>query len=250
MRSKNVPTMRAKTAATAGPTSGGTAVDPDIAKYRSYVGQLDKTLRHDEAMEHAIGGSFDAFGLIERDILLAYGLGDKSFLIDVGCGSGRLAKALAEFSGRYHGIDVVPELVEYARRFGRPGWRFSLVDGTAIPEAEESADMICFFSVLTHLRLEQIYLYLEDARRVLRAGGRIVGSFIELTSPNQWPAFQATVADARGQRRLPLNVFLERSQIEVIADRIGLEILDLRRDDEPISARGALGQAIAVFAKP
>ena len=70
---------------------------------------------NDRAMREAIGGEFQAFGMIERELLYQYGLQDSHFVIDVGCGSGRLSHALAKtFAGRYLGTDVVPELLEYA----------------------------------------------------------------------------------------------------------------------------------------
>ena len=58
----------------------------------------------------AIGGQFEACGIIEREILIQYGLRPDDYVVDVGCGSGRLAKPLADYlRGPYLGIDVVPE---------------------------------------------------------------------------------------------------------------------------------------------
>ncbi len=68
------------------------------------------------AMEQAIGGEFEAFGILERELLIQHGLQPDAYVIDVGCGSGRLAKPLSTFlRGRYLGIDVVPGFVDYAR---------------------------------------------------------------------------------------------------------------------------------------
>jgi hypothetical protein len=48
-------------------------------------------MRSEEALEAAIGdGDFDAFGLLETELLIDSGLTPSSYLVDVGCGSGRL----------------------------------------------------------------------------------------------------------------------------------------------------------------
>src|SRR5947209_10750087 len=120
----------------------------------------------DRAMQFAIGGEFEAFGFIETELLRHAGLRKSDYVIDVGCGSGRLAKPLAGFlEGAYLGTDIVPELVSYAKKLvNRPDWRFQVVKRLEIPEKDGQADFVCFFSVLTHLSHEDSYRYLREAR--------------------------------------------------------------------------------------
>src|SRR5215510_1358331 len=100
-------------------------------------------------MKTAIGGQFEAYGQIEADMLRFFGLRNDATLIDVGCGSGRLAIPLSKTQrGAYLGTDVVPDLLEFARQScNRPDWQFQVVDRLRIPAPDESADMVCFFSV-------------------------------------------------------------------------------------------------------
>jgi ubiquinone/menaquinone biosynthesis C-methylase UbiE len=160
--------------------------------YAAYIQSLEETLKetrtHDEIMQMAVGDAFDAIGTLERELLIQHGRDKDSYLIDVGCGSGRLAIPLSTYlRGRYMGIDIVPTLVQHAReRAGRPDWRFEVTDGYSIPEEAEQADMVCFFSVFTHLRHEVTYGYLQEAERVLKPGGRIVFSFLEFPNPHNW----------------------------------------------------------------
>ena len=217
-----------------------------------YVDGVKGRMPHGEAMEYAIGGGFDAVGAIEAAILRHYGLPQAGHLVDVGCGSGRLAKPMAAWlQGTYLGIDLVPDLVAHARKIAaRPDWRFQVIDHIGIPEADGAADMVCFFSVLTHLLHEQSYWYLEEARRVLKPGGKIVFSFLEFREPGHLSVFWATLQAAKTRVQAPMNVFIDRDGIAVWARELGLEIEDLRFGSEAIVPEGNLGQSVCVLRKP
>ncbi|HEY0607466.1 MAG TPA: class I SAM-dependent methyltransferase, partial [Herpetosiphonaceae bacterium] len=131
--------------------------------YRDFVQSVKHQYEPDQAMHLAIGAEFDAFGVIERDLLIQYGLQPDDYVIDIGCGSGRLVKPLAHYlRGRYLGIDIVPDLVDYARSLvERPDWRFEVAEGLTIPEQDEQANIVCFFSVFTHLLHEHSFIYLR-----------------------------------------------------------------------------------------
>jgi SAM-dependent methyltransferase len=233
--------------------------------YRGLVDRLRRRHSTDKAMHLAIGGEFEAFGIIERQILIQYGLQPDDYVVDVGCGSGRLAKPLGEYlRGRYLGIDIVPDLVDYARVLaGRSDWRFEVAEGLKIPERDGRAQMVCFFSVLTHLLHEQSYAYLKEARRVLAPGGRIVISFLEFAIPSHWAVFDSMIADIGGQDQL--NMFIERNAIHAWADHLSLEVVAIHDGDKPHvplphpvtldngsvqTGMGHLGQSVCILRKP
>jgi SAM-dependent methyltransferase len=218
----------------------------------AFVSAIKAQMSHGEAMETAIGGGFEQFGAIELAVLRHYGLPELGHLVDVGCGSGRLARPLSAWlKGTYLGIDLVPDLVAHARKIAlRPDWRFEVIDHIGIPEADSEADMVCFFSVLTHLLHEQSYWYLEEARRVLKPGGRIVFSFLEFREPGHLQVFRDTVTSAKRQSLQPLNTFIERGAIDVWARELGLEIIDIRDGTDAVVPEGPLGQSICVLSKP
>jgi SAM-dependent methyltransferase len=216
-------------------------------------------------MHLAIGGEFEAFGILEREVLIQYGLKPDDYVIDVGCGSGRLAKPLSAYlTGRYLGIDIVPDLVDYARELvGRPDWRFEVATGLEIPEKNNRAQMVCFYSVFTHLLHEQSYAYLKDARRVLAPGGHVIISFLEFAIPSHWAVFNGMVADIGGQQQL--NVFMSRDGIQAWAEHLELEVVAIHDGDKPhiplphpvttdngtvMTGLGNVGQSIAVLRKP
>ncbi|MBI5716047.1 MAG: class I SAM-dependent methyltransferase [Chloroflexi bacterium] len=201
------------------------------ADYLRLVRNLKRTYPLVQAMHKAVGGDFRAIGLLEYYLLAHHGLKPNDYLIDVGCGSGRLSHVLAPIhKGRYMGTDVVPDLVDYARRtVHRPDWSFKAVKGLSIPEQDAQADMICFFSVFTHLLHEQSYLYLQDARRALKVGGRIIFSFLDFGVLSHWGTFEATVKHGSPH----LNMFIAPDDIPVWARHLGLKVESIHRGDAP-----------------
>jgi len=154
-------------------------------------------------------------------------------------------------AGSYLGIDLVPDLIAHAERIvGRSDWRFEVIDHIGIPEEEGRADMVCFFSVLTRLLHDQSYWYLQEARRVLKPGGKILCSFIEFRDPIHWVVFMQTLEASKRRNREPLNVFLDRESIAIWADHLDLVLEEIRGAEDVIVPEGHLGQSICVLRKP
>ncbi len=88
-----------------------------VAEYRKLVSQLTASHALDEAMSLAVGGDYEDMGNIQADLLHEWGLKDGHFVIDIGCGSGRLASALQKRSTeiQYLGTNIIPELLGYGK---------------------------------------------------------------------------------------------------------------------------------------
>lgn len=205
-------------------------------RYRRYVSKhLSGDAGEDVALRRAIGGEFDAIGQIQADLLIAKGLGPDGRVIDVGCGSGRLALPLSRYlndQGSYVGTDVVPELLDYAKRLtNRDNFEFHPTDRFAIPSDADSADIVCFFSVFTHLRHEHSYRYLREAKRLLKPGGRIIFSFLEFAIYSHWEVFRLNVKRPFADK--PLDQFMSRDAIDAWAHHLQLEVTEILNGDEP-----------------
>ncbi len=233
-----------------------------LKEYRDHFASLAKKHSTDAVYSQAVGGEFSAVGQLELELLVSLGLRDGQSVVDVGCGSGRLAYQLSRNSKvAYIGCDVVPELLEYASSIcNRNEWRFAYTDGSSIPADDASADFICFFSVFTHLTHEETFKYFLESRRVLKHGGLMVMSFLEFLVPSHWSQFRASVLNIRPDKHL--NQFVSRDGIAAWANHSGLKLLKIYSGDDnyiplrsevhydnghKLTGFGTLGQSVAIL---
>ena len=216
---------------------------------RDYRRLMRTMLRRHGDAESAIlratgGGDRDTFGRLQLEILRGAGLRDDHYLIDVGCGAGRLPQQLATLPQfRFTGIDVVPEMVDFARaQCARPDWRFSVVEGLEVPEDDAAADFVSFFSVLTHLSADEGLAYLRDAARTLKPGGKIIVSYLDRHDERHRRHAGGTLRQL-AHRLLGAgvkNTLLDDATMADFARRLGMAIAFLGQP---------LGQSVCVLSK-
>ena len=103
---------------------------------------------------------------------------EHSRVLEVGFGEGYGSEILAPVIGEYVGLDVAKEAAEHANaHHGKKNVHFQVYDGTTMPFADESFDIIISFHVLEHLTDPGSFV--GELRRVCRRGGRTV-----LVTPN------------------------------------------------------------------
>lgn len=91
--------------------------------------------------------------------------------LDAACGTGRHAVYLASLGHEVVGVDLSPEMVEFAKAKA-PSARFEVGDITALSLPANSVDLVVCTLALTHFsRLEEP---LAEIARVVRPGGRVV----------------------------------------------------------------------------
>ena len=219
------------------------------------------------ALQAAVGSAtpeeYEMVGRLEKLVLIYAGLRPDDFLLDIGCGSGRLAVHLADWlEGPYLGTDVVQTLLDQAAQAcNQPDWRFEKVPGLTVPAESNSVDMACAFSVFTHLRHEESYVYMRDIYRVLKPGSRLVFSFLEFRVPSHWHVLEGNI-ESIGQNAV-LNQFMSIDAVEAFAQHLGFELIEVHRADEPFipltdqsvgsnadTELRSIGQSVAIYCKP
>ncbi len=93
-------------------------------------------------------------------------------IIDIGCGEGRLTRALAALGARVTGCD--PFIAETAwTGHGAGSYRLVKAAADAIPEPDHQADLVLFVFSLHHVPGDKLEAALAEARRLLRPSGRL-----------------------------------------------------------------------------
>jgi SAM-dependent methyltransferase len=141
---------------------------------------------------------FISTGRREVDLMVDLaGLAPDQAILDVGCGCGRVARALTEFlspCGRYFGFDVGREAIAWCQREITPRFpAFVFVHQDVLhplynaegsvraeqlrfPCTDEDFDLILLSSVFTHLLPAEAKAYVHECVRALRPGGHLLAS--------------------------------------------------------------------------
>ena len=112
---------------------------------------------------------YDMQGQIMKDCITHLGVKPNSVILDIGCGTGRLAKYLEDFlkDGEYWGTDISSDAIDYAKaHFTLPNFHFLVDDGSSLLTllSNKNFDYALFFSVFTHLYPKETAQYLHNCR--------------------------------------------------------------------------------------
>lgn len=126
------------------------------------------------------------------------GLRPADSFLDVACGVGRIAIPLTRFlnaDGRYEGFDISKDCIDWCagnitpkhpnfnftvadiKTTWTPGGRYDVAD-YVFPYEDSSFDMAYAGSIFTHIRPTDAHNYLEQIKRVLKPGGRLVATWL------------------------------------------------------------------------
>lgn len=105
----------------------------------------------------------------------SYGLRNE-VVVEIGCGAGRLTKAMARYFSRVVALDVSEDMIDYARqRLDSPTVEFQVVDGKSIPCADGSVTAVFSAQVFQHLESRKdVENYFREIHRVLDTGGSMM----------------------------------------------------------------------------
>jgi len=128
-------------------------------------------------------------------------------VLDVGCGTGRLAAELARRGAEVAGVDRSPEMLAVARRNAPAGLDLRVARAEQVPFGDGSFDRVAY--VLSVHLLDRPAAF-REARRVLRPGGRlVVATFDPRSFDGFWLAAYLPSLPAVDRARFPTRAQLE-----------------------------------------
>jgi SAM-dependent methyltransferase len=183
--------------------------------------------------------------------LLAPLSGDERAL-DVGCGTGALAYALAPLVGDVVGVDASETYVATAREHAPPGCSFVVGDAASLPFPYGDFDLVGCMRVLHHVRRPE--LVVSEIARVTRPGGRILlvdqlGDVDPIRSL-ELDRFERA-RDASHTRLLPdadIRGFLDANDLVVTTNEIVRETRDMERYLDLVGLEGEERERVARMA--
>jgi SAM-dependent methyltransferase len=147
--------------------------------------------------------------------------------LDVGCGAGALALALAPIVADVVGVDRVPELLALGRGRAPANVTFVEGDAEALTFADASFDLVGTLRTLHHVQHPERVL--AELARVCRPGGRVL--VIDQIAPAD--PLEALALDRFERARDPGHArLLPESDLRQLFEANGLTLLRDRRDEE------------------
>ena len=104
---------------------------------------------------------------------LAYAPSRGDTVVEIGCGVGRLTRAIAPEVGHVHAFDLSPQMLSIAGAYPFPNVTFHLGDGQSLrPLRDQCARLVLAYCVFQHLPSEHVLAtYLGEMTRVAEPAG-------------------------------------------------------------------------------
>ena len=136
---------------------------------------------------------------------LAAGSAPGAAILDVGCGVGQVVRTLNEKGFQAHGVDVSAPNIAAAESS-----LCSIYDGRTLPFPDATFSAVGAFNVLEHV--EEPIVFLDEMKRVLQPGGRMVVSSPNFLRVLGWRDYHPHMAGFR-QKMRNLKTLLHHIQL-------------------------------------
>jgi SAM-dependent methyltransferase len=225
-------------------------------KATSYVGALI-----------AVDGSSDESAVIAtgarsaRQVAAAIDARADSRVLEIGCGVARIGLPLMPHIGHWHGSDISENMLNVARgrllEAGVSADKFSLTPlaRPRLPFPDASFDAVYSIAVFIHMDKEDFFLYLREAARVLKPGGRLFFDHWNIANPTGLKRFlyEANYFDKAGdpavRKDVARNQFTTPQEVRAYLDHVGLHTTALMDEGCWVQALAFKGEGDALSAE-
>lgn len=131
-----------------------------------------------------------------------YTPGPADTVVEIGCGVGRLTRAIAPEVGRVIALDISDRMLAIARQADLPNAEFRTADGFTLPGiADKSVDLVLAYCVFQHLpSYAALRSYVVEMNRIAKPGSLIAFTL----TPRDWKVWLMPVLRARAYLRAHL----------------------------------------------
>ena len=164
-------------------------------------------------------------------------------VLEIGCGAGRVGRFLAPHCRTWTGGDVSPNMLRFAAEAladlpNVATVRLNGYDLAGVPDA--SQDVVYCTGVFMHLDEWERFRYVQDARRVLRPGGRVYVDNFNLLEPEGWSLFLEHVAMDPAKRPANISRHSTPAELEAYVRRAGFSDVRVRTGGLWVTVTGRL----------
>jgi len=145
-------------------------------------------------------------------------------IVDVGCGEGQLARALAERGAQVTGVDPFMAETKWTAQ-GAGKYRIVKAQADKLPLPDQSADLVLFVFSLHHVPEAKLEGALAEARRLLRPSGRLYVAEPLPEGPHQY--VMELFHDETPVRKAAANALARFAKPQFAADRVS-NYIDVR----------------------
>lgn len=155
---------------------------------------------------------------VEREIVSRYFAEREARVLDVGCGTGRTTRPLADLGFDVVGVDISEEMVVRARELF-PDISFEVADVTDLDFDDDSFDYVLF----AHNGIDYVHPS-SERRRAFEELGRVLkpGGYLAFSTHNAWYRFPALAVD----RPFLRTFYLENGNYRRLFRRYKMDVIE------------------------